>query len=76
MTEREVAVYYYNLPKWDKGRFTSYICKPLGGTSRSWQAKLLTIYRGKPHRPLSPSDLDRLTLIIEDETWKLKSPVL
>lgn len=43
MTQKDVAAYYSNLSRGDKGRFTAFVSLRLGGSPHSWQHRLLCV---------------------------------
>ena len=53
MTQKDVAAYYSNLSRGDKGRFTAFVSLRLGGSPRSWQHRLLCVAQDKAIRPIS-----------------------
>lgn len=54
MTQKDIAAYYEQLTRGEKGRFTAFISLRLGGSPHSWQHRLLCIARNTAIRPLSP----------------------
>ena len=53
MTQKDIALYYEQLTRGEKGRFTAFISLRLGGSPHSWQHRLLCVccqkYGYSPH---------------------------
>ena len=60
MTQKDIAAYYEQLTRGEKGRFTAFISLRLGGSPHSWQHRLLCVARNTAIRPLleKPRDFD------------------
>jgi hypothetical protein len=71
MTQKDVATYYSNLSRGDKGRFTAFVSLRLGGSPHSWQHRLLCVARDTSIRPLSPVIVRELCAIIKSGSWRL-----
>lgn len=71
MTQKDVAEYYGNLSRGDKGRFTAYVSLRLGGSPHSWQHRLLCVAQNKAIRPISPIIVRELCAIISNGSWKM-----
>lgn len=71
MTQKDVAAYYCNLSRGDKGRFTAFVSLHLGGSPHSWQHRLLYVAQDKSIRPISPVIVRELCSIISHGSWKL-----
>lgn len=71
MTQKDVAAYYSNLSRGDKGRFTAFVSLHLGGSPHSWQHRLLCVAQDKAIRPLSPVIVRELDSIISNGSWKM-----
>jgi len=71
MTQKDVAAYYSNLSRGDKGRFTAFVSLRLGGSPHSWQHRLLCVARNTSIRPMSPVIVRELCSIISNGSWKM-----
>ena len=71
MTQKDVAAYYSNLSRGDKGRFTAFVSLRLGGSPHSWQHRLLCVAQDKAIRPISPVIVRELCSIIIHGSWQL-----
>jgi hypothetical protein len=70
MTQKDIAAYYEQLTRGEKGRFTAFISLRLGGSPHSWQHRLLCVARNTAIRPLSPVIIRELCSIIRSNCWK------
>lgn len=71
MTQKDVATYYSNLSRGDKGRFIAFVSLHFGGSPHSWQHRLLSVAQDKAIRPLSPVIVRELDSIISNGSWKM-----
>ena len=71
MTQKDVANFYGNLSRGDKGRFTAFVSLHLGGSPHSWQHRLLCVAQDKAIRPMSPIIVRELCSIISNGSWKM-----
>ena len=69
MTQKDIAAYYEQLTRGEKGRFTAFISLRLGGSPHSWQHRLLCVARNTAIRPLSPVIIWELGSIIKTNCW-------
>ena len=70
MTKIDIAAYYEQLTRGEKGRFTAFISLRLGGSPHSWQHRLLCVARNTAIRPLSPVIIRELGSIIKTNCWR------
>lgn len=70
MTQKDIALYYEQLTRGEKGRFTAFISLRLGGSPHSWQHRLLCVARNTAIRPMSPVIIRELCSIIESNCWR------
>ena len=70
MTQKDIAAYYEQLTRGEKGRFTAFISLRLGGSPHSWQHRLLGVARNTAIRPLSPVIIRELGSIIKTNCWR------
>ena len=70
MTQKDIAAYYEQLTRGEKGRFTAFISLRLGGSPHSWQHRLLCVARNTAIRPLSPVIIRELCTIIRSNCWR------
>ena len=71
MTQKDVAKYYGDLSRGEKGRFTAFVSLRLGGSPHSWQHRLLCVARDTSIRPMSPVIVRELCTIIKCGSWRL-----
>ena len=71
MKQKEIAAYYEQLTRGEKGRFTAFVSLRLGGSPHSWQHRLLCVARDKAKRPMSPVIVRELCSIISNGSWKM-----
>lgn len=72
MTQKDIASYYEELTRGEKGRFTAFISLRLGGSPHSWQHRLLCLARDTAIRPLSPVIVKELDSIIKNGSWRME----
>ena len=70
MTQNEIAEYYEQLTRGEKGRFTAFISLHLGCSPHSWQHRLLCVARNTAVRPMSPVIIRELCNIIKSNCWR------
>ena len=70
MTQKDIAAFYGNLSRGDKGRFTAFVSLRLGGSPHSWQHRLLCVSKDKSIRPISPVIVRELCSIVSNGSWK------
>ena len=71
MTQKDVAAYYSNLSRGDKGRFTAFVSLRLGGRRNIKKHRLLCVAQDKAIRPISPVIVRELCSSISHGSWKL-----
>lgn len=71
ISQKEIAEYYEQLTREEKGRFAAFISLRLGGSPHSWQHRLLCVARNTSIRPMSPVIVRELCNIIDSNCWRV-----
>lgn len=71
MSQKQIAEYYEQLTRGEKGRFAAFISLRLGGSPHSWQHRLLCVARNTSIRPMSPVIIRELSNIIDSNCWRV-----
>ena len=71
MSQKQIAEYYEQLMRGEKGRFAAFISLRLGGSPHSWQHRLLCVARNTSIRPMSPVIIRELSNIIDSNCWRV-----